>query len=85
MKQVEKVKTVALSLKWLSDLYIILSLICLLSIPLALAQEEQLKVNSKDREQPVIPVTAVMEPGKAMAQTLDSYTAGDSVDFLMGT
>lgn len=85
MKRDEKVKIAVLPLRKVIDLLVVISLICLLSIPLAMARETQNTATAKDREQPAVPTAAVPEPEKAMTQTLDSYTAGDSLDFLMGS
>ena len=70
-------------MRWLVDLFLLASLISLLSIPLALAREAHTPVTAKDPAQPVVRATGTPEPEKAMTQALDSYATGTSVDFLM--
>ena len=83
MDQKEKSLTLEFSVRWLTDLFIMVSLISLLSIPLALAREAQPSVTAKDQAQPVVPATATPEPEKAMIRALDTYSSASSVDFLM--
>lgn len=83
MNRNEKVVTLALTVRWFVDLLVMISIIFLLSIPLALAREAQNTVTAKDRERPVVPAMATPEPEKAMTQMLDTYAANDSINFLM--
>ena len=70
---------------WIVNLFVTISFISLLSIPLALAREAQpsTQVTANDSAQPVISATETPEPQKAMAQALDAYSSGNSVDFLI--
>jgi len=86
MNRKEKSLALEFSFIWLIDLFLIVSLLSLISIPVALARESQapaVPVTAQGQAQPVVPATGPSEPEKAMTQTLESYAAVNSVDFLM--
>jgi len=84
MKHNENVMTSNFSMRWIADPLVMATLVFLLSITPALAREIQNPVAENDPAQPTVPATATSESEKAMTQTLDSYKAGNSTDFLMG-
>ncbi|OGX12417.1 MAG: hypothetical protein A2351_01210 [Omnitrophica bacterium RIFOXYB12_FULL_50_7] len=79
----EKSLILAFSMQWLIDLFLLISLISLLSIPLARAGETQPGETANDQAQPTVPATTDPVSEKAMTQTLDFYAANDSINFLM--
>lgn len=85
MNTKEKSMVSDFSIGWLIDLIVLTSLISLLIIPSALASEAQGPAASTATEQvqPVVSAAAAPEPEKAMTQALDSYAAGNSINFLM--
>lgn len=84
MNQHEKDLVLELSVGWTVDLFLIISLLCLLSIPLALAGDEtQVVFEGKNQAQPAVQATTDPVSVKAMTQALDSYATGNSIDFLM--
>jgi len=72
-----------LDLKLVIDLFIIISVMSLLSIPLVLAGEPQNSVTAKSQAQPVVQATGTPDPEKTMTQALDAFEASNSIDFLM--
>jgi hypothetical protein len=81
MKLKEENLRIALPI-WLVDLFLIISLISLLSIPLALARESQNPADAAPSQQ-AAQTAAATDPEKTMTQALDVFEAGNSIDFLM--
>lgn len=71
------------SIKQITDLFLLISIISLLSLPLALARESQTSIPEKKRALPVVSAVPASEPEKAMAQPVGAYSSANSVDFLM--
>lgn len=72
-----------ISMRWIIDLFLIMALVSLLSIPLALAQEAEVPFDGKDPAQPVVQATAISEPVKITPQAPETPPNANSVDFLM--
>lgn len=85
MNRKEKSLTMELPMRWLISLLLIVAPLSLLGATLAQARETRPTENINGQTQPVVPATGATEPETAMTKALDSYEAGNSVDFLMET
>ena len=85
MKKREESLTVEFSMGWLVDLFIVLSLLSLVGIPLALAREAQPSTTANNQAQPVVQATTNPVSETAMEQALDSYATDNSLNFLLGS
>ncbi len=79
----EKILAREFPTRQLIDLFFVISLIALLSIPGALAREAQAPATTKEPTQPVVRATDIPESEKAMTRALETYSSTNSVDFLM--
>ena len=72
-----------LSIKQLTDLFLAISVLSLISIPLALAAENQTSFEGKPGAQRTVPATAQQEAQSSLEKTLEAQLPKTSVDFLM--
>jgi hypothetical protein len=85
MKQRAESLAVEFPLGWFIGLFLVFSLLSFSIIPLALAREAQPSKTANNQTQPVIQTTTNPVSEKAMKQALDSYSADDSLHFLLGS
>lgn len=85
MENKEKSLVLDFSTGWLVDLFLLIALISLISIPFSWASETQAPATAKEPAQPAINASApaTSEPEKAMTQALNHYATGNSINFLM--
>ena len=83
MRTTETAMTLDLFMKRIIDLFLALSILSLISIPLALAGGPQTSSNGTAQEQPTVSASSTQEAKSTLEQTLEAQLPTTSVDFLM--
>lgn len=83
MKKNRTALAIELSAGWIVDLLLMTALLSLLSVPLALAGEDQASFEGENKAQPTIDASASPDAENSLEETLKAQLPEASVDFLM--
>jgi len=83
MRIIEPTLSIGIFEGWIIDLFLVMSLIVLLSTPLALAREAEVPFDGKEQAQPTVAPSTAPETVPSPEQALQAPSDGSSVDFLM--